>query len=225
MKFLDKIKLLSQTDLFKTIYINYKYGFLNKGKMPFRVMKRTCIQNCCGYIEIPKNLRNGSIIIGERCLIDDTKSTPTIWNDEGGVIKFHGRTAFGKGCKINVGKDAILSFGDNFVCTGRSEFYVNKEVILGSDCVLSWDILIMDTDVHPICDQSGSRINNDAPIHIGDNVWINCRTTILKGTIIGSHNVIASGSIITKSFSSNNVIIAGSGQSQRIVKEYITWKR
>ena len=40
-----------------------------------------------------------------------------------------------------------------------------------------------------------------SPIHVENNVWIGCSSTILPGVFIGSGSVIASSSLVTKSVS------------------------
>ena len=47
------------------------------------------------------------------------------------------------------------------------------------------------------------------PITIGDNCWIGMNTVVLPGVILGNHTIVGAGSIVTKSFSEGNCIIAG----------------
>ena len=67
----------------------------------------------------------------------------------------------------------------------------------------------MDTDMHIIVDQAERIINNSRPVYIGDNVWIGCRSTILKGVNIMEGNVIGAGSVIRR----------------EIIKENVQWKK
>jgi acetyltransferase-like isoleucine patch superfamily enzyme len=46
-------------------------------------------------------------------------------------------------------------------------------------------------------------------ITIGDNVWIGANVTILPGVKIGNSCIIGAGSVVTKSFNEDNLIIAG----------------
>lgn len=46
-------------------------------------------------------------------------------------------------------------------------------------------------------------------IKIGDNCWIAANVVILPGVEIGNHVVIAAGSVVTKSFIEDNIIIGG----------------
>ena len=55
-------------------------------------------------------------------------------------------------------------------------------------------------------------------LRLGNNVWIGANSLILGGVnITGSNVVIAAGSIVTKSFSESNVVLAGC--PARIIKQ------
>ena len=49
----------------------------------------------------------------------------------------------------------------------------------------------------------------DSPIIIGDNCWIGASVIILPGVKLGNHIVVGAGSVVTKSFSGNNILVAG----------------
>ena len=97
------------------------------------------------------------------------------------------------------------------------------EITFGANCLLSWDILIMDTDFHSVFDNHGKLINSPKPIHIGNNVWIGCRNTILKGVSIANNVVISANSTITRCVEESNCIVGGHGKSTEIIKREISW--
>jgi len=68
---------------------------------------------------------------------------------------------------------------------------------------------------------SDQRINEHAPIKIGNKVWIGCRTTILKGTAIADGCIVGANSFVSKNFNQKNCMIAGN--PARIVKENVKW--
>lgn len=49
----------------------------------------------------------------------------------------------------------------------------------------------------------------DKPIKIGKNCWIATGAIILPGVEIGNHVIIAAGTVVTKSFREDNIIIGG----------------
>ena len=80
----------------------------------------------------------------------------------------------------------------------------------------------MDTDWHSIC-LDGIKANDDIKVSIEDNVWIGCRSTILKGAVIPRGCVIGANSNVVGVFTEKNCIIAGN--PARIVKKNITWEK
>ena len=66
---------------------------------------------------------------------------------------------------------------------------------IGDDVTISENVVIRDSDNHEII-RNGFTM--DAPIVIGNHVWIGINATILKGVHIGSGSVIAAGSVVTK---------------------------
>lgn len=144
--------------------------------------------------------------------------------DLSGTLAIEGGALLGRGSKISVAEDATLTLGKNLIITGNTEIICHKGITFGENDLLSWDILIMDTDFHKIYDANNVHVNVPRPIVIGNHVWIGCRTTILKGVAIGGNNVIASGSVITKSFESENCIIGGHGSSTGVKKRDIYWE-
>ncbi len=102
--------------------------------------------------------------------------------------------------KAYIGNGSRLSIGD------RSQIGQNVrlggEVIIGTDVLMGPDVIMMTsshsfdrTDI-PINQQRGAK---ELPIIIGDDTWIGTRVIILPGVKIGSHSIIAAGSVVTKS--------------------------
>ena len=78
-----------------------------------------------------------------------------------------------------------MILGRDFIVTGRSVILCTKRITFGDECLLSWDLLIMDTDWHSVISTADSRILNPSkPINVGNHVWIGCRSVILKGVSI-----------------------------------------
>lgn len=173
----------------------------------------------------PTNKHRGVIRIGEHCLnFLDRSSNPNIWNVEDGTIIFKGSCFLNQGTKICVNDGAILEFGDHFTCTGNSSFICNKGIKIGCNCLFSWDILLLDSDHHEILDSNENVINDPARITIGNHVWLGCRSTVLKGVQIADNNIVACGSILSKSNTIQNVILGGIGNNQTIIRRNINFR-
>lgn len=122
-----------------------------------------------------------------------------------------------------VGIHDHLCIGDKFLLTASSEIICNHRIEIGNDVLLSWDILIIDTDSHLIRNKLLEVINHDKPIIIGDNVWIGCRSIILKGTMIKKFYVIAVGSLVHKNYMQENALIGGFPAA--VIMSDIVWRQ
>lgn len=150
----------------------------------------------------------------------DKKGSRTVWQVDG-IIKIRGkRIDIGRGSKLSI--HGILSLGDHFTITGDSSIICKKYVGFGDDVLISWEVLVMDTDFHTIVDNNERVLNFDKPIKVANHVWIGCRSTILKGVRIPSDVVIAAGSIITGEIEEGRAIYAS---NQKKLKEHINWIR
>lgn len=218
------LKLLVQVSIIKTLYFNFHYlPIVQAIHLPILVFRGTKLAQMKGNVIVDGVCKFANVLIGKHGVgILDFKKERTIWQNNNGTVVFNGRAFIGSGARISVNKEAILTFGKNFCITGGSSIICSKAISFGENCLLSWDILIMDTDFHNIIDSNNIIVNKPKPITIGDHVWIGCRSLILKGVSICNDVVIAAGCRITKDITAPHVIVGG-GQ-QRVVKDSISWK-
>jgi acetyltransferase-like isoleucine patch superfamily enzyme len=101
--------------------------------------------------------------------------------------------AFFPGVRLEVLKGGRIVIGNGTYLNRNTEVIAQQEVRIGRDCMIAWDVVIMDTDLHGV--NGGPPIAK--PVIIGDHVWIGCRALILKGVQIGDHAVIGAGAIVT----------------------------
>lgn len=128
-------------------------------------------------VTVRGNLRvegNGTIVIGNRV---------KIWSHIG--IS-----------QLSVGDKARLVIGNNTFINSGVIISVRKQVIIGNNCQIANQVIIMDSDFHGIEDRSKPEVPE--PVIIEDNVWLATRCTILKGVTIGQGAVIAAGAVVTK---------------------------
>jgi acetyltransferase-like isoleucine patch superfamily enzyme len=205
----------------KTLYFNLKYfSFSVALKLPVFIHRKVVFKNIKGTIILPAKIYPGIIKIGFGDVgIFDKKYSRTIW-EVSGKVSFAGSANIGHGSKISVGEKGNLYVGERFVITAESELVCFHEISFGNDCLLSWNILMMDTDFHKIY-QSGIRINENSKIQIGNKVWIGARSTILKGSFIADGAVIASNSLVAGKLNIPNAVYAG--QPAILKKENIEW--
>lgn len=213
---------LFNLSIFRTFYINFKYFPVNIAILfPIWVTHSVRLKKARGIVELKGKIKPGMIQIGFVDVSISTKRERSLWNVSGKII-FEGAAIFGAGSKIAVGDNAVLSFGKNFRITAKSEIACFKQISFGDGCLLSWDILVMDTDAHSIYDlKTGTKINSDQAIVIGKHVWIGCRTLILKGSKIPDNSVVGANSLVCKEFYEPNVIIAGI--PSKVIKKSVKW--
>jgi acetyltransferase-like isoleucine patch superfamily enzyme len=153
------------------------------------------------------------------------KRGKTILNLWGTVI-FKGKCRIGNGASISVRKDSILTLGNNFAITAKSSIICSggANVEIGDNTLFSWDILVINNDFHNIFDiETDAIINKPEDIIIGKNVWIGCRSTILKGSVIPDNSIIAATSTVSGKIENENCIY--SGLPVKILKENVYWKK
>lgn len=113
--------------------------------------------------------------------------------------------------EAKIGFDSTIYFGkDNFI---NKKIILRaaerKNIIIGNDCLFSFNVYLYTADPHLLYDFSGRRINQSKNILIGDHVWIGQNSLILKGTQLGSGSVVGGNSVITSGPKKSNCVYAG----------------
>jgi acetyltransferase-like isoleucine patch superfamily enzyme len=216
------LKLLGRINL-KTIRFNLKYfPFKVALKLPVLIGKNVFLFKMNGTITINGPITTGLIQIGYGEVgITDFKRSRAVWVVDGNVT-FNGRAFIMPGCKINVMQNAQLIIGDDFNMSVECTIIAQKKIQIGKHSGISWQSLVMDTDFHHIYDENGIEFNQPKEIIIGDNVWVGCKCTLLKGAEIPSGCIIAANSMVTKKLVGEKSIFGGN--PVQVLKSNITWK-
>jgi acetyltransferase-like isoleucine patch superfamily enzyme len=154
------------------------------------------IRNC--FINIYGH--NNRIVIGDKAYINDTELH--IEDDSN---------------EINIGKKTTI-FGKTHVACIEGTI-----ITIGEDCMFSSDVVLRTGDSHSIIDDTGNRINQSKDIMIGDHVWFGNKTIIIKGVQIAKNSIVGTGSLVTKQFMEDGVVIAGNPAD--IIKKHVNWLR
>ncbi|MCG6216576.1 sugar O-acetyltransferase [Vibrio furnissii] len=126
----------------------------------------------------------------------------------GSNISIHPNFYCDYGCNISV--------GDHFFANYDCVILDCAEVHFGDNCMLGPQVGIY-TATHPLNPiERASGVESAKPIHIGDNCWIGGHATINPGVTLGNNVVVASGSVVTKSFGDSVVI---GGNPARILRD------
>jgi acetyltransferase-like isoleucine patch superfamily enzyme len=136
---------------------------------------------------------------------------PTTMN-RGGSIEI-GNCGLYPGVRIECWKGAVITIGNGTFINRNAEIVAALSVAIGRDCMIARDVLIMDTDQHPV----GAASLTHSPINIGDRVWIGSRAIILKGVTLGHDSIVGAGAIVTKSIPPHSVVV---GQAARVIRTF-----
>lgn len=205
----------------KTLRFNFHYfPFATAVKLPVVVSHRTYLRELGGKINLPERVTTAMVKIGFGDVGHyDRKHSRTIWQVSG-EVDFEGKASIGHGSRISVrGK---LHLGNRFNMTAESTIVCAKEISFGNDCLVAWDVLLMDTDEHPLYNADCQRINDDKPIVIGHHVWIGCKCILLKGAQMPDNSVLAAGSLLKTSFTGTDLVIGGNPPA--VIKQEVRWE-
>ena len=205
----------------KTLRFNLHYFPLKTAlKFPVVVSHRTYLRELHGKVELPEKVETAMIKIGFGDVGHyDRKRSRGIWQVSG-TVSFGGKASIGHGSKLSV--RGHLSLGAGFNMTAESTIVCAKEIRFGDDCLLSWDILVMDTDEHPLYNKEDERINPDKAIIVGNHVWIGCKCVLLKGAEVPDNTVVAAGTMLKSAFAGNDQVIGG--EPPTILKRDTRWE-
>lgn len=117
-------------------------------------------------------------------------------------------------CLIEIGERTFIG-PSHLACTEDG-----KSIVIGKDCMLSSNINVRTGDSHSIVDNDGNRINPAASVSIGDHCWIGEGAKVMKGVQLQNDTIIASGAIVTRSFSSNCIL---AGNPAKAIRENVSW--
>lgn len=165
---------------------------------------------------------------------------------KGNVIKFCGKAnvsntainIYGSNNLIEIGDNVLIKSGsfaiednNNKVCIGNSSRLTGSvhfaciegsSIIIGENCLFSYEITLRTGDGHSITDMNGNRINPSEDIVVGNHVWVGHKATIGKGVRIADNNIVATAAVVTKSYENSNTVIAG--VPAKVIKERVNWK-
>jgi glycosyltransferase involved in cell wall biosynthesis len=138
-----------------------------------------------------------------------------------------------KGCEFRHGGSIWIADSDCSLIIGEKSTFEDvhlaltepgSQIAIGRDCMFAYDIDVRTGDSHSIISlESNARINYAENVFIGDHVWVGAHSIILKGVSIPDNSVVATGSVVTRSFETSGIIVGGNPAT--IIKKGITWSR
>jgi acetyltransferase-like isoleucine patch superfamily enzyme len=110
--------------------------------------------------------------------------------------------AFFPGVRLECWPGALIRIGNGTYLNRGTEIVAARNVTIGRDCKIAREVIIMDTDQHPLPNSELVA----RPIVIEDRVWIGARAIVLKGVTIGHDAVIGAGSVVTRDVPAGAVV-------------------
>jgi acetyltransferase-like isoleucine patch superfamily enzyme len=135
------------------------------------------------------------------------------------IVKLYGTSLLGYGSSIRIYSNGILKIGDNTYMAGKTNIGCAKEISIGSNCSISWNVTLIDSDFHP-WSVNGEEKEFTKPIIIEDHVWIGNNAIILKGVTIGVGSIVGAGSVVTRNVPPNCLV---AGNPAKIIHKNVTW--
>ena len=109
----------------------------------------------------------------------------------GRSVRVNPKANFGSGRRIEVGNNCNLSSGLRVI----GDLKLGNDVMLGPEVVfISYNHKVTDLEL-PMRAQGAT---DSKPIIVGNDVWIGMRVIVMPGIKIGSHSIVAAGSVVTK---------------------------
>lgn len=137
-------------------------------------------------------------------------------------IVFEGMAQFHAGVRLWLDDNAQVKFGDGFSANRNFTLYYNDRIGFGKNCMLGWNIQIIDGNAHKVIDK-GMEKDANCTIVIGDHVWVGAEVKICRSVSIGSNSIVAYGSTITGGdFPPQSMI---GGYPAKIIKGGVNWRK
>ena len=148
-------------------------------------------------------------------------------NDRGllrlrGELRIDGHVTLATGCRIDVGPDASLAIGNGTYLSPYVRVIASLPMTIGERCAIGWDVQLLDNDFHEFTGTPAAVARpSKSPVKIGNDVWIGSHARLYKGVEIADGCVIAGSAVVTRSFTTPGVLIAGN--PARVVRTNVRW--
>ncbi len=207
----------------KTVAFNFRYLPLRQAiRLPVLVSHRVAIFNFGGTVTLRGRAHPATVLLGFGANgAFDFRRERSVWQVAGDVW-FDGPARLGNGFKLSLASGARVRFGEGFVLSAESQIVSRRSITFGRDCLVSWDVLILDSDFHPVIEADGRESVPEAPIAFGDRVWLGARSMVLKGVTLGDDVIVAAGAVVTRGEDRDGVLLRGN--PAEVTRTGVRWR-
>lgn len=113
--------------------------------------------------------------------------------------------------KLRLLRSRGLKYGKDFRCMGGVQFGSEPYLIkIGDHVTISFEVVFVTHDggTWVYRETENKKYTKYAPIVVGNNCFIGCRSLMLPGAQLGNNCVVAAGAVVTKAFP-DNVVVGG----------------
>ena len=142
--------------------------------------------------------------------------------DEGAVWDVNGYIRLRGAAIVEVYRNAHLVTGNYITANYGLVITCAKKITMGNYIAMARMTFISDSDLHPVYNSEGKRINEDMETVIEDHVWIGLKSTIMKGSHIETGAVVSANSLVSGKVPART--INASIPARPVVKD-IYWER
>lgn len=141
---------------------------------------------------------------------------------KGAKLIFEGTAQFHAGIRLWLDHNACAVFGDGFSANRNFILYYNDYISFGKDCMLGWNIQIIDGNAHTVIER-GEKKRGNCRIVVGNHVWIGAEVKIGRSVTVGDDCIIAFGSTVTGGKFPERSLIGG--YPAKKIKEGVNWEK
>lgn len=185
-----------------TLWINLRsMPFTKAIRFPIFVYGRPKLYSTTGKVEIKDNLKIGMIKFNQSNAYRPGNSTLKSEFFNRGLIVFNGPCTIGTGNKIAVYKEGVFEIGKHSLISEMCIISCFKNIKIGNYFRVAHRSQIMDSGFHYVANFNTGKIpNHTKPITIGDYCWVANTCSLMGGTVLPNHTIVASNSVVNKSY-------------------------
>jgi acetyltransferase-like isoleucine patch superfamily enzyme len=125
-------------------------------------------------------------------------------------------------CELGAVASAYLHIGDRVSINQGAVVTAHYGIEIGDDAMIGEFAAIYDTNHHPVDEIQPIKY---APVIIGTNVWLGRNVTVLPGSTIGDHTVVAAGSVVKGELPPRVLAVGNPARPVREVAASDGWRR